>query len=537
MQKSIRDYLLEKIGKPVKLEHPEREEWGDYAFFAKDGEVEIKSDEVIERVEKVGGFVNIWLQNEWLSNKVSEVIKEGDKYGSTAEGSGKTVVIDYSAPNIAKRFGIGHLRSTIIGQALYNLHQFLGYKVIGDNHLGDWGTQFGKLIYMIKKTGTEDYTIENLEKLYVLFHQEPDDDGARKWFKKLEDGDVEAKSIWKKCVDVSMAEFERIYQILGVKIDETYGESFYEDIMPEVIREAKERGITSVSEGALVVEVPGFKTPLMLLKSDGGTTYAIRDLATLRFRKGKWSPKMIIYEVGAEQTLHFEQVFAVARMLGYAGGDVKLVHTKHGLYLDADGKKFATRKGKTIKLEEVLEEAIGRARKLGCEEEETAKAVGVGAIKYFDLSHNISSDIVFDWEKVMALEGNSGPYLQYTFARTQSVLSKASTQYLTPNPSPNLGEGNQRGEVVFNDEERSVLRYLYRFPEVVQEAAVRLAPNLVCNYLYELASKYNTFYNKHSILSAGSEEARNFRIGLTVAVGQILKNGLGLLEIEAPGRM
>lgn len=506
----------------VKLEHPAREEWGDWAFY---GEGNVQPDDMIERTEKVGGFTNIWLKNEWLISQLYKVPK-------MKEGNGKKVIVEYSSPNIAKAFGIGHLRSTIIGQALYNSYKFLGWEVIGDNHLGDWGTQFGKLLFMIDRTKTGDLSIGNLEKLYVEFHvlAEKNKDvekEARNWFLLMEKGDSWAKEIWQRCVEASIKEFDRIYDLLGVKIDNAYGESFYEARMVVVIEEAKKRQIARKSEGAWVIDVPGIKTPLMLVKSDGATTYATRDLATLKFRQEMWKPDLIIYEVGAEQSLHFEQVFGAARRMGYVSEHTKLVHTKHGLYLDTDGKKFATREGKTIMLEGVLEEAVARAKKLGSADEETARAVGIGAIKYFDLSHNIQSDIVFDWEKVMALEGNSGPYLQYTYARAQSVLAKAQTDTVT----------KLRSGYEINDEERAILRYFYRFEEVLEEAAERFAPNLLCNYLFELAQRYNAFYNRHSILQAESDSSRQLRLLITQAVGRTLKTGLNLLGMEAPDRM
>ena len=531
----IRDKLEQIVG--MKLEHPEREEWGDYAVFMKPGP---EADKIIKKLEKlefvesvtrVGCFINVRLKNEYLVTQLDRVLST-----QNAVLRGRRIVVEYSSPNIAKSFGIGHLRSTIIGQALYNIYKFLGYEVAGDNHLGDWGTQFGKLLYMMDKEGisaTAEINLAKLEELYVIYHKPSEensvaarDEEARRWFKKLEDGDKIARQLWQKCVDVSMMEFERIYDLLGAKIDNAYGESYYEKIMPEVIAEAKEKGMAKESQGAWIIEIPGQKTPLVLVKSDGATLYATRDLATLKFRRQKWDADIIIYEVGAEQTLHFEQVFAAAKMLGYVRDGCILIHTKHGLYLGADGKKFATRQGKTIKLEEVLKEAVDRARKLGNSDEKTALAVGIGAIKYFDLSHNVQSDIVFDWEKVMALEGNSGPYLQYTFARTQSVLRKAQQpSALSPQPS----------EV--NEEELRVLRWIYRWPEVVEEAAARFAPNLVCNFLYELAQRFNSFYNKCSILSAQYSKQRELRLAMTAAVGQVLKTGLEMLGIKALERM
>ena len=553
---SVKAHLLSVIARAagaepgqIHLEHPEVENHGDYssniALILKGGRplaekiaAVITPDEIIEKTEVAGpGFVNIWLQKSYLVKELQRVLKENDGYGRSDDGKGKRVIIDYSAPNIAKRFGIGHLRSTIIGQAIYNLHRYLGYEVIGDNHLGDWGTQFGKLLYMIDREKPGELSIGLLEELYVRFHaQAAENNGmeeeARKWFRRLEEGEAHARELWEKCVEVSMGEFERIYKLLEVEIDIAYGESFYEQKMIEVIEEARQKGIARESQGAWVIETPAIKTPLMLVKSDGGTTYATRDLATLKFRRDKWQPKKIVYEVGGEQTLHFQQVFAAARLLGYAEKETELVHTRHGLYLSAGGKKFSTRKGDSIKLEEVLEEAIERARKLGNTDQ--AAVVGIGAVKYFDLMHQVQSDIVFDWEKIMNLEGNSGPYIQYTFARTQSVMGKV--QNFSYNEL-SLYEGQ------LHPEEEMIIRWVYKFSEVVEESASRYAPNLLANFLYELAQRYNTFYNKHSILTPqGGTEAelqriRLFRLLLTEATGQVLKNGLNLLGIQAPERM
>lgn len=507
----------------VTLEHPNLESFGDYSTNIalaryKMSDVGYKSPKeyaqaivsnlinhksyTLDQIQVAGpGFINIKLTPD-------DLIGEMNDLKLPQIGQGKTVVIDYSAPNIAKPFGIGHLRSTIIGQALYNLYKAIGYKVIGDNHLGDWGTQFGKLLYMIDKDKIADLSIENLEKLYVEFHKHPEwEDEGRRWFAKLESGDPVARKMWQKCVEVSMAEFERIYKRLGVKIDYAYGESFYEDRMKSIIDKAKK--ISKLSEGAIVIET-GHKTPLMLVKSDGTTTYATRDLATIEFREQTWCSDLIIYEVGAEQTLHFEQVFAAARAMGIAG-KAEFVHTKHGLYLSPDGKKFSTRKGKTVKLEEVLDEAVEKAGN---------EAVGIGAIKYYDLLHGVQSNIIFDWDKILSLEGNSGVYLQYTFARAQSVLRKSQAS----NPK-------SQADYEFNNEELSVLRWIYRYPEAVVEAAKRFSPNLLCNFLYELAQRFNSFYNQCPILE------NNFRLNLTAVVADTLRDGLSILGITALEKM
>jgi len=504
----------------VQLEHPNLESFGDYStniaiknkFDAKAIAAKIPGATVAGP-----GFINIVLTPENLLNLMSTACDLPDV------GHGQTVIVEYSSPNIAKHFGIGHLRSTIIGQALYNLHKALGYKVIGDNHLGDWGTQFGKLLYMINKYGLVDYDIDKLEEIYIEFHKLAENDislenEARNWFKKLEDGDQWTREIWQKCIQISLREFDRIYDLLEAKIDHAYGESFYEDKMQEVIKLAKER-VAIQSEGAWIIET-GHESPLMLLKSDGGTTYATRDLATVLYRMKEFDPVKIIYEVGAEQTLYFAQLFAASRKMGLVSDQVELVHTKHGLYLAPDGRKFSTRGGNTVKLDEVLKEAIDRAKGIS--------EVGIGAIKYFDLLHGIQSNIIFYWDKILTLQGNSGPYLQYTYARTQSVLRKSQFSIFNFQFSINLQ---------FNNEELAVLRWIYRFPEVVEEAAGRYSPNLLCNFIYELAQRYNTFYNKCSILSAQSSGEREFRLLLTKSVGDVLKKGLNLLGISAPEKM
>ncbi|MBI1863818.1 arginine--tRNA ligase, partial [Candidatus Woesebacteria bacterium] len=389
---SQKDQILESLRKATKLpeseiqlEFPENEEFGDYssniamAIFsnfqfpisnfqsnfkfpnskfktAHDLALEIveklKTDKslakVVDKIEVAGpGFINFWLSREALVGQLERAVREKDRYGASNLGKGKTVVIDYSSPNIAKRFGIGHLRSTVIGQALYNLYKFLGYKVIGDNHLGDWGTQFGTLLFQINNQHltVNKLTIDRLEEIYVDFNKKAEEkpelwDEARAHFKKLEEGDKEARKMWQAIVDISMAEFERIYKILGVKIDYAYGESFYEDEMPGVIELLKEKGISKKSQGAEIVEFAppaGGLPPAMVVKSDGTTTYLTRDLATIRFRLSQWNPDIIIYEVGSDQTLHFRQLFAIAEMLSWAKGR-KFVHVAHGLIRFGHGK-------------------------------------------------------------------------------------------------------------------------------------------------------------------------------------------------------
>ncbi|MDO8473955.1 MAG: arginine--tRNA ligase [bacterium] len=563
-----------KLGFPVEeivLEHPENVEHGDYSTnvalvlakqlgkkprevaenIAKTINYKLRTVNSIEKVEVAGpGFINFFLSKEYFFDVLSSILKKKGKYGAGSEK--KKIIVEYSSPNIAKPFGIGHLRSTLIGQAIYNLYTFLGYKTIGINYPGDWGTPHGKILYQLKekllkgKTEKEKkeildkITVQDLESLYVAFHQNTTlqmEEGARLWFKKLEQKDTEARSLWEKMREVSFREFERIYSLLNVKIDHVIGESFFEDKMEVVVEDFKKKGLAQESQGALIVSFPNeILPPAMLLKSDGATTYFTRDLANMEYRISKWKPDAIVIETGVEQTLHFQQVFLASKLIGYAK-DEELVHAFHGLYRTKEGK-FSTRKGQTIHLEDVLREAIKKAHEIieqsetvrGLSEQEkaeVAKAVGIGGIKYNDLSQHPSGDIVFDWGKILNLKGNSAPYLQYTYARCKSILRKSKL-----NPIKFKLNG-----VKSSPEEMALLRLLYRFEEVVQEAAEKFSPNLVCNFVFDLAQRYNLFYNTNPVLKAETKELKDFRLLLTAAVAQIIKNGLSLLGIAAPERM
>lgn len=506
-----------------KIDHPSVEKFGDFAIR---GEMAIKDDKrLIERIENVAGFTNIFISKNKLFEEAAEIGSESWLNKIAKNGKDKTMVIDYSAPNIAKAFGIGHLRSTNIGQALYNIYQILGWKCIGDNHLGDWGTQFGKLIVSIKKWGdkpVEEMSIENLEALYVKFHEEAEkdkslDDEAREWFSKLENKDNEATEIWQKCIDISMKEFDRIYQLLGVKIDYALGESFYLDKMEAVVKLMESKGIIKNSEGARIVEFEKMP-PAMVIKSNGTTTYFLRDMATVKYRIETWKPDLIIYEIGADQELHCRQIFETAKMLGWTP---QFYNVAHGMIRWAEGK-FSTRKGQTIHLSEVIDKAMEEARKIAPENDETKiKAVTIGAIKFNDLKQDPKKDIIFDWEKVMSMEGNSGPYLQYTYARCQSVLNKKSLKTKVQ---------NQKWE----EEEMSLLREFYKFEEKIVEAAERFSPAVLAEYLLNLARKYNEFYAKFRIIGEKEEEQRLF---LTERTGIILKIGLDILGIETMDKM
>lgn len=498
---------------------------------------------VIARIEAASpGFINFYLSREFYGNFLLTVLEKGDDFGRQLIGQDKTVVIDYSSPNIAKPFGIGHLRSTIIGQALYNIFSFLGYRVVGDNHLGDWGTQFGVLLFEIdrKKLDVDGLTIKDLERLYVDFHRRLEktpklQDRARDYFRRLESGDPELREIWQKLVNLSLAEYQRIYQLLGVKIDLALGESFYQDKMSSVLADAGKKNLAIKSRGALVIPLEKSLVPAMLVKSDGATTYLLRDLATIKYRVEKYKPTLIVYEVGADHKLHFAQLFESAQKLGYID-EKKLVHVAHGMIRGKFGK-FSTRAGKSIGLEEVLIEAIDRAKKLASqagiakelssgEQEKVAKKVGIGAIKYNDLKQNPKTNIVFDWEKVLALEGNSGPYLQYTYARARRVIEKGGKRVKlskVPKYQP-------------KNDELSIARLVCYFERTIKQSAQTFSPNLIANLLYQLAQGYNAFYGRRRVL-VDDKEIKNFRLLLTAATAQVLKNGLALLGIETPEKM
>ncbi len=500
------------------------------------------------------GFINFKLADSYLIAELETILKLDTKYGSQPVHT-KKVLIDYSSPNVAKRFSVGHLRSTLIGQALANIFQFLGFQVIADNHLGDWGTQFGAIIAAIEKYQLDitKLTILDLEKIYVQFHKDMENqpqlkDLARQAFVRLEKGEANAKRIWEAAVKLSMQEFNLLYKKLQVlqfspifspDIQNqnpikyvAYGESFYEDIMPQIIQQAKVKGIAKQSQGALIVDFDGQMTPAILLKSDGTTTYLTRDLATVWFRENNPELKsdLYIYEVGAEQTLHFRQLFKIVEMLGWAPAD-KFVHVAHGLVRLPEGK-MSTRKGRVINVDDLIDKIITKSRSLitnpdipESDKDNLSQIIGIGALKYNELKRSPHINYVFNWQEALNLEGNSGPYLQYTYARCQSVLTKANfkptslSTNLTPNP-----------------EEEQILRLIYQLNHTLNSVITLYSPNLLSAFLFDLAQRFNTFYNNHPIIKAPSE-TRQFRLYLTAAVAIVIKTGLGLLGIQAPAKM
>lgn len=476
---------------------------------------------------------------------MGELVRLGERYGSSNAGDGRTVVIDYSAPNVAKPMSVGHLRSTIIGAALHKLHGFTGYTPIGDNHLGDWGTQFGGLLYAytqwLDRDAYERDPISELLRLYVKFEEEARKDPslrdrAREWSLRLERGDPEARRLWEEFTRHSLAEFQRIYDLLDVRFEHTLGESFYEDKTGEVIEEAIKRGVAVEDEGALIIRLDdaGITTPLLLRRRDGATLYHTRDLATAIYRIRTFRPAKILYVVGSDQRLHFRQLFAALRRLGYS--DVEYVHVDFGLIRLPEGR-MSTRRGRVVFLEDVLEEAIDRARALvdeknpelpESERDEVARIVGVGAIKYADLSQSRIKNIVFDWDRMLSLDGDSAPYLQYTYVRAQGIIRRAGE------PSPG---GSFDGRAAASKQEWSLIKHLARFPEAVHEAAHTYFPHVVANYLYELAQFFHAFYHEIPVLQAEDVALRNSRRQLVRGAATVMRTGLGLLGIRVPERM
>lgn len=506
---------------------------------------DINLKDVIEKIKIAKpGFINFYLKKDFLIKQAESLnYQTSFKKKLRRHAHGKTMVIDYSAPNIAKPFGIGHLRSTNIGQAIYNLYRSLGWNCIGDNHLGDWGTQFGKLIVAINlwsKEPLKSLSISDLEKLYIKFHQFAKDDPnlikkARLVFKKLEEGDPDITKMWQICVDISLVEFNKVYDLLGVHIDYTHGESFYLSKLQSIIDIFVKKGLAKKSQGALIVDLEPLP-PAMLQKSNGATTYFTRDLATVKYRLDTWKPDQIIYEVGADQTLHFQQLFSACQKIGWMPKD-GFVHVAHGL-IRWKGGKFSTRKGDTIHLSDVVDKAINQAKKIvatslvskdltDTERGDMISSVAIGAIKFSDLVQHPKRDIIFDWDKIMGLSGDSGPYLQYTYARCLSVLTKTTIRE-QKNISISSIVGRQ------NQQEINLLNLFYQFEEKIIESVRAVNPSIICQYLLKVAQAYNEFYGQHKIIDDPQEI---FRIFLTKTTASVVKMGLDLLGIKTIDKM
>ena len=543
------------------IEIPKDANNGDYAFpcfrlakelkkappmIANDIKDKIQiNEEMIEKVEVVGGYLNFYIQQEQMVEEVLKEIDIQEEYGKSEIGKGKNIVIDYSAPNIAKPFHIGHLRSTVIGGALYNIYKYLGYHTIGVNHLGDYGTQFGKLIEGYKLWGKE-YNIEEdpineLTKIYIRINQVCKEDEkvleqCRMNFKLLEDGDPYCTEIWEKFRKLSLKEFQRVYDLLGSQFDSWNGEAFYSDKMPEVIEILEKSGKLIESQGAKIIDLEdkGISTPCIIQKSNGSTTYATRDLAAILYRARTYDFDKALYIVSYEQTLHFKQVFEVAKLLGidekYTNG---LKHVPFGMVSLPTGK-MSTREGNIVKLEELLNEAIERAKSIIEEKnpelenkDEVAKKVGVGAVIFNDLSNSRIKDEVFDWNQILNFQGETGPYVQYTYVRTKSVLEKAG--YM-----PKIED--IQFEKLLDEASKNIIKLLYNFENILEQVTEKEEPSILARYLIELAKGFSNFYNDNKIL-VEDKDIQNARIYLTYAVGKVLKTGAKLLGIEMPNKM
>ncbi len=555
---------------PIRLEKPINDNFGDLssnlamiAFdqvkeqytsprdFANELIIKIKehdTSKIIEEISVAGpGFINFKLTNKYLLENLSKII--ANKEAALINlGQNKKAIVEYSSPNIAKPFTIGHLRSTIIGDSLANLLEASDYQVFRDNHLGDWGTQFGKQIVAIKRFGNEaeidqaPNPVEKLVALYVKFHEEAEknkelEDEARLWFKKLEAGDQEARRLWQKCIDWSFVEFAKIYQELGVNFTENngrgYGESFFEKNLQPLIQELQTRGLAQIGkENAILFFYPNDEfPPLMIAKKDGSTLYATRDLATdkwrmenPRYQNEDGSAPLVINEVGSEQAFYFKQLYRAEEILGwYQSG--QRIHVGHGLYRFKEGK-MSTRKGNVIWLEEVLTKAKEKALAF-TQDEKIAQVVSIAALKWNDLKRKSLININFDWDEILNLQGNSGPYMLYTYARAASILRKAIALPQT--------EGNNIDQIDINSLEKSLLGLLAEFSKVVARSTNELAPHFLCNYLFDLAQTFNSFYNQYPILNSSLE--RQFRLELVEATSTILKKGLALLGINTLEKM
>ena len=561
--------IAKMIANTIKVDKEELEEYiekpkaasnGDYAFpcfrlaktlkkapqqIAEEIKEKIEIDKnIIEKLEVVGGFVNFYVNKETLAKEVLTEMASSKEYGKSTIGNGKNIVIDFSAPNIAKPFHIGHLRSTVIGGALSAIYKYLGYNVTGVNHLGDYGTQFGKMIEGYKMWGDE-YDIENdpineLTKIYIRINNLCKEDEevlnrCRENFKKLEEGDEYCTKLWNKFKDLSLKEFQRVYDLLGTKFESWNGEAFYSDKMDEVIEILEKSGKLKDSQGTKIIEMKDENVaPLIVIKSNGSTTYATRDLAAVLYRTRTYDFDKALYVVSYEQALHFRQLFEAAQYLGIPEKQLKgLEHVQFGMVQLKTGK-MSTREGNVVKLEDLLNEAIKRAEIIIEEKnpdledkEEVAKKVGVGAVVFNDLANNRIKDEIFDWDLILNFQGETGPYIQYTYVRTKSVVEKAGE-------IPDITDVNF--DLLTDEYSKNVLKLIYNFEETLEQVTDKNEPSILSRYLIEIAKAYSTFYNENKII-VEDKNVKNARVYLTYAVGQVLKIGAKLLGIEMPNKM
>lgn len=545
------------------IETPPNKEMGDYAFpcfkLAKElkkapqiiandlKEQLVFENNEITKIDIAGGYLNFYVNEQMLiSTVLKEIEKSKENYGSSNVGQGKNIVIDYSSPNIAKPFHIGHLRTTVIGNSIYKIYKFLGYNCIGVNHLGDWGTQFGKLIEGYKRWG-EEYNIEieenpidELTKIYIRINNLCKEDESvlndcRNNFKKLEDGDEYCTKLWKKFRDLSIKEFQRVYDMLDIHFDSLNGEAFYADKMAEVVQILEKTGKLVESEGARIIDLSDKNmAPCIIGKTNGSTTYATRDLAAIMYRAREYDYDKNIYVTSYEQILHFKQVFEVAKLLGL---DEKytdnLIHVPFGMIQSKDGR-MSTREGNVIKLEDLLNEAVSRvetiidAKNPNLEDKkEIAKKIGIGAVIFNDLYNSRIKDEVFDWDTMLNFNGETGPYIQYIYVRTKSVLDKSG--YVPKLESINF-------EKLQDKKSLEIVKLIYNFGEIVKQAAEKYEPYILARYLISLAQAFSSFYNENKIIGE-DQQVQDARLYLTYATGLVLEKGANLLGIKMPQKM
>ncbi|MFH1585641.1 MAG: arginine--tRNA ligase [archaeon] len=546
------DVKLKKEQIESLLEVPPSIDMGDYAFpcFSLAGLMKQEPDQIalqirerignepvtdFDDIQTKGPYVNFFLDRKNLARKVVwEVITQKRDYGRINLGKNKKVVVEFSSPNIAKPFGIGHIRSTIIGNSIANICEFMGYKPVRINYLGDWGTQFGKLMFGYNKFGSEAKLkkdpIQHLFDIYVKANKKSYEEKSREWFKKLENKDVKAQIMWRLFRELSLEEFKKIYDTFNIKFDEYDGESLQTNRIKKVITELNTKRLLKKSEGALIIDLKQYNLGVALIqKSDGATLYATRDLAAAIHRYKTHKFKKMIYEVGQEQKLYFKQLFKILELMGYKWAK-DCIHVEHGLYLDKNRKKFATRKGKTVFVEDILEETQKLARKEikkrfptlpDTKLEERSMKVALAAIFYGDLKNNRQNNIVFDLKKFVSFEGDTGPYILYSYARASSILRKAERE-----------EKFKIGEL--HDKELELVKKLLQFPDIVLSAYNHLNPSLIATYAYQLSQNFNEFY--HTCPVIGSEEEA-YRLALVEAFRQVTKNAMKLLGIEVLEKM
>ncbi len=539
------------------IEVPPQSDMGDFAYpcfklskalrkapniIATELSEKIEKPYFIEEIKTASAYLNFFInKTDFVKEVFSDVIEKKDDYGKSQVGQGQNITIDYSSPNIAKPFHIGHLRTTVIGHALYNIYNFIGYNSFGINYLGDWGTQFGKLITAYKKWGSkeavEEKGIEELTRIYVLFHDEAEkepslNDEARNWLLKMQKGDEEALTLWKWFVEISMVEFNRVYDMLDIKFDSFKGESFYNDKMDAVVDELKEKNLLVESDGAMIVDLEKFNMPpCLILRRDGGTLYPTRDIAAAIYRKKTYNFVKCLYVTALDQKLHFAQWFKVIELMGHEWAE-NLVHIPFGL-VSLESGKLSTRKGNVVLLEELLKEAVSRTLNIIEEKnpdlqnkEEVAAQVGIGAVIFNDLYNSRIKDVLFSWDRILNFEGETGPYVQYTHARTASVLAKAG----------NINFENVDFSALTDEASVNVAKLIYVYTDRVIEAANKYEPFIISRYLMDLAQAFNKFYHDNSILNA-EDNVKTARLCLVYSVKVVLKSGLALLGIKSPDKM